>query len=53
MNSEHYQILVTRLTEEMNRHAYGFEVDKQFYKDAKEKMLSSIQLSFTLNQMKV
>jgi len=35
---------------EMNRHAYGFEVDRKFYKDAKEIMLSSIQLSFTLGQ---
>lgn len=31
---------------ELNRHAYGFEVDKNFYKAAKEKMLSTIQLSF-------
>lgn len=38
---------------EMNRHAYGFEVDKNFYKDAKEIMLSSIQLSFTLGQIKL
>jgi len=29
-----------------NRHAFGFEVDKNFYKAAKEKMLSTIQLSF-------
>jgi len=38
---------------ETNRHAYGFEVDRNFYKLAKEKMLSSIQLSFTLGQMSV
>ena len=31
---------------ELNRHAFGFEVDKNFYKAAKEKMLSTIQLSF-------
>ncbi len=36
---------------EMNRHAYGFEVDRKFYNDAKNIMLSSIQLSFTLGQM--
>lgn len=34
-----------------NRHAYGFEVDKKFYSLAKEKMLSTIQLSFTLGQL--
>lgn len=38
---------------ETNRHSYGFEIDKNFYKKAKETMLSSIQLSFTLNQMQV
>lgn len=31
---------------ELNRHAFGFEVDKNFYKAAKEKILSTIQLSF-------
>lgn len=36
---------------EMNRHAYGFEVDKKFYKLAKEKMLSQIQVSFMIGQM--
>ena len=35
---------------ETNRHAYGFEVDKKFYKLAQDKMLNSIQLSFTLMQ---
>ena len=38
---------------ETNRHSYGFEIDRNFYKSSQEKMLSSIQLSFTLNQMKV
>lgn len=38
---------------EMNRHTYGFEVDRNFYKKAKNKMLSSIQLSFTLGQMTI
>ena len=31
---------------ELNRHSYGFEVDRNFYKNAKEKMLSTIQLNF-------
>lgn len=38
---------------ETNRHAYGFEVDRNFYKLSKEKILSSIQLSFTLGQMTI
>lgn len=38
---------------EINRHAYGFEVDKKFYKLAKDKMLNTIQLSFSLNQMSI
>lgn len=38
---------------EMNRHSYGFEVDKKFYQLAKDKMLNTIQLSFTLNQMSI
>lgn len=35
---------------ELNRHSYGFEIDRKFYKLAKEKMLSSIQVSFLLGQ---
>lgn len=35
---------------ELNRHSYGFEIDRNFYKLAKEKMLSSIQVSFLLGQ---
>lgn len=35
---------------EINRNAYGFEVDKKFYNLAQEKMLNSIQLSLTLGQ---
>lgn len=31
---------------ELNRHSYGFEVDRNFYRDAKEKMINSIQLNF-------
>lgn len=29
-----------RAANELNRHAYGFEIDKTFYRDAKEKMLT-------------
>lgn len=32
---------------EMNRHTYGFEIDKKFYKQAKNKMLDNIQISFS------
>lgn len=35
---------------EINRHAYGFEVDKKFYNLAQDKMLSSIQMSMLLGQ---
>ena len=35
-----------RAAAEINRDAYGFEIKKDFYKLAKEKMLSSIQTSF-------
>lgn len=35
---------------EMNRHAYGFEIDKKFYKLAQEKMISSIQMRFLFGQ---
>lgn len=35
---------------EMNRHSYGFEIDKKFYTLAKTKMLSQIQVSFLLEQ---
>lgn len=30
---------------EMGRNSYGFEIEKNFYKDAKEKMLSCMQIS--------
>ena len=33
---------------EMNRHAYGFEIKKDIYKKAKEKMLVNIPMSFAL-----
>lgn len=29
---------------ELNRDSYGFEIDKQFYKNAKEKMLSNVNI---------
>ncbi|WP_409229070.1 DNA-methyltransferase [Gudongella sp. SC589] len=35
---------------EMNRNAYGFEIDKKFYKLAQEKMISSIQMRFLFGQ---
>ena len=31
---------------ELNRHSYGFEIDRNVYKNAKEKMLRNIQISF-------
>lgn len=30
---------------ELNRHSYGFEIDRNFYKDSKDKMLNTIQLN--------
>lgn len=30
---------------ELNRHSYGFEIDRNFYKKAQEEMLSSIQMN--------
>ena len=35
-----------RAAAELDRNAYGFEIKKNFYKDAKEKMLVGIQKSF-------
>lgn len=37
-----------RAAVELNRHAYGFEIKKDIYKTAKEKMLSNIPMSFAL-----
>ena len=34
-----------RAAAELNRHAYGFEIKKDFYKLAQEQMLSSFQTS--------
>lgn len=33
-----------RACAELNRSCYGFEIKKNFYKDAKEKMLSNVEL---------
>lgn len=33
-----------RAAAELNRHSYGFEIDKKFYKEAQEKMLKDIQI---------
>lgn len=38
---------------ELNRHAYGFEIDKKFYKEACEQMLSSIQVSLSFEQLQI
>ena len=37
-----------RAAYELGRHSYGFEIKKEFYKDAKEKMLSNIQFQKSL-----
>lgn len=34
-----------RASYEMGRDSYGFEIEKQFYKDAKEKMLSNLPVN--------
>lgn len=34
-----------RAASELNRNSYGFEIDKKFYKESKEKMLSNLQVS--------
>ena len=34
---------------ESNRNSYGFEVDRDFYKDANEKMLGEVQYRFSFN----
>jgi len=35
-----------RAARELNRHSYGFEIDRVVYKNAKEKILKNIQISF-------
>ena len=35
-----------RAAAETNRSAYGFEIKKNFYKEAQEKMLNNFQMSF-------
>ena len=37
-----------RACAELNRTCYGFEIKKNFYKDAKEKMLSNIKVQTTI-----
>ena len=37
-----------RACAELNRTCYGFEIKKNFYKDAKEKMLSNIKIQTTI-----
>lgn len=34
-----------RASVELNRIAYGFEIDKNFYKQAKNKMMNNIKVS--------
>lgn len=34
-----------RAAQELNRSCYGFEIDKRFYREAKEKMLSNLQMN--------
>ena len=38
---------------EMNRHAYGFEVDKKFYNKAKNQMLNTIQMRLSFEQQSI
>jgi site-specific DNA-methyltransferase (adenine-specific) len=38
---------------EMNRHAYGFEVDKKFYNKAQNEMLSTIQMRLPFEQQSI
>ena len=35
---------------ELNRHSYGFEIDKNFYKLAQEQMINEIQIGFQFEQ---
>ena len=37
-----------RACAELNRNCYGFEIKKNFYKEAKEKMLSNIKVQATI-----
>jgi NTP pyrophosphatase (non-canonical NTP hydrolase) len=41
-----------RASYELGRHSYGFEVEKSFYKDAKEKMLARMQQDLLIIQEK-
>jgi len=45
-----------RAARELNRHSYGFEIDRDVYKNAKEKILKNIQVSFLItdsNRVKI
>jgi site-specific DNA-methyltransferase (adenine-specific) len=39
-----------RAAAELNRHSYGFEIKKDFYKAAKERMLSGIQVAMNIEE---
>lgn len=38
-----------RAAAELNRHGYGFEIEKKFYRDAQEKMLTNIETQLILS----
>ncbi len=42
-----------RAAAEMNRNSYGFEIKKDFYKDAKEKMLTNIPMAFQMQEKQI
>ena len=42
-----------RASYELNRNSYGFEIDKEFYKKAKEKMLINMQLNMLEEQKSI
>ena len=37
-----------RAAKELNRHSYGFEISREFYKNAKDKMLNNLEVQQTL-----
>jgi len=41
-----------RAAQELSRHSYGFEIDKNFYKLAQEQMLNEMQVGFQFEQSK-
>ena len=42
-----------RAAYELNRNSYGFEIDRNFYKDAKEKMLNEDALKSIQTQQEL